>query len=109
LTLETDELKERNRYLERKYASLVERCGASQEDLEAVEVMMASGLDPLLKNGGAGGDKSKPLKQYRDTAQERDRLRERNHRRLDKVMDEPHLSSKPNDQEFVDSYDYYGE
>jgi len=36
-----DELKERNRFLERKYHSLVERCGASAEDLEAVEVMMA--------------------------------------------------------------------
>ena len=49
LTLLTDELKERNRFLERKYASLIERCGASQEDLEAVEVMMASGHNPILK------------------------------------------------------------
>jgi len=29
LTLNLDELRERNRHLERKYASLIERCGAS--------------------------------------------------------------------------------
>ena len=56
LTFQTDELTERHRYMERKYLQLVQRVGASQEDLEAVEVLMASGQDPIhpqknLKNG----------------------------------------------------------
>ena len=43
LTFQIDELTERHRYMERKYLQLVQRVGASQEDLEAVEVLMASG------------------------------------------------------------------
>lgn len=66
LTLMADELKERNRFLERKYFSLVERCGASQEDLEAVEVMMASGNEHSSKNGARSGKYPKDLAQQRD-------------------------------------------
>lgn len=55
-----DELKERNRFLERKYHSLVERCGASAEDLEAVEVMMAD------VNKGAKTKYNKELAALRD-------------------------------------------
>ena len=55
LTFQIDELTERHRYMERKYLQLVQRVGASQEDLEAVEVLMASGQDQInpknLKNG----------------------------------------------------------
>ena len=64
LTLLADELKERNRFLERKYCSLVERCGASQEDLDAVEVMMGSGID--AKNGARNSKYPKDLAQQRD-------------------------------------------
>ncbi len=66
MTLLTDELKERNRFLEQKYYSLVERCGASQEDLEAVEVMMASGIEPITKNGARNSKYPKDLAQQRD-------------------------------------------
>jgi len=37
LTLENDEFQEKIRFMEQKYHSLVERMGASQEDLNAVE------------------------------------------------------------------------
>jgi hypothetical protein len=40
LTFLNDELVEKNRHFERKFSSLAQRCGASQEDLEAVEVMI---------------------------------------------------------------------
>ena len=43
LQFSNDELNERHKYMERKYLQLVQRVGASQEDLEAVEVIMASG------------------------------------------------------------------
>lgn len=66
LTLLADELKERNRFLERKYFSLVERCGASQEDLEAVEVMMAGGIEQASKNGARSAKYPKELAQQRD-------------------------------------------
>jgi hypothetical protein len=45
---------------------LVERCGASQEDLEAVEVMMASGIEPITKNGARNSKYPKDLAQQRD-------------------------------------------
>lgn len=54
LQFQNDELNERHKYMERKYLQLVQRVGASQEDLEAVEVIMASGTGdknlPKLKN-----------------------------------------------------------
>ena len=36
---------ERHRYMERKYLQLVQRVGASAEDLEAVEIIMANAPD----------------------------------------------------------------
>ena len=51
MTLENDELKEKSRYMEHRYHSLVQRMGASQEDLQAIEeelmaeVMMSGGED----------------------------------------------------------------
>lgn len=44
LTFQNDELSERHRFMERKYLQLVQRVGASAEDLEAVEIMMANDL-----------------------------------------------------------------
>ena len=38
LTFQNDELTERHKYMERKYLQLVQRVGASAEDLEAVEL-----------------------------------------------------------------------
>ena len=43
LTFQNDELTERHKYMERKYLQLVQRVGASAEDLEAVEIIMANG------------------------------------------------------------------
>ncbi len=40
LTFANDELSEKLRHFERKFASLAARCGASQEDLDAVERMI---------------------------------------------------------------------
>ena len=37
LTLENDEIGEKAQYFETKYAKLVRRLGASEEDLEAIE------------------------------------------------------------------------
>lgn len=42
LTFQNDELGERHKYMERKYLQLVQRVGASPEDLEAVEIIMAN-------------------------------------------------------------------
>lgn len=42
LTFQNDELTERHKYMERKYLQLVQRVGASAEDLEAVEIIMAN-------------------------------------------------------------------
>ena len=36
---------ERHKYMERKYLQLVQRVGASAEDLEAVEIIMANAQD----------------------------------------------------------------
>ena len=49
LTFQNDELTERHKYMERKYLQLVQRVGASQEDLDAVEVIMASGTGENMK------------------------------------------------------------
>jgi len=54
LTFANDELQERVNYMDRKYTSLVNRCSASQEDLDAVEVIMASGQDPQSPGAGKG-------------------------------------------------------
>ena len=56
LTFSNDELTERHKYMERKYLQLVQRVGASAEDLEAVEIIMASAQDNM-KSGKkhAGG------------------------------------------------------
>ena len=45
LTFQNDELTERHKYMERKYLQLVQRVGASAEDLEAVEIIMANAQD----------------------------------------------------------------
>lgn len=95
LTLMMDEMKERNRFLERKYLSLVERCGASKEDLEAVEVMVAA---------GPKAEKGKP-KYNKELAQQRDKQREQNPSRLDKIDDEIQIREG---REIINSYDYYG-
>jgi len=50
LTFLNDELTERNKYMERKYLQLVQRVGASAEDLEAVEIIMAN-AQVNLKSG----------------------------------------------------------
>lgn len=42
LTFANDELIEKLHYMERRFQSLVQRCGASQEDLEAVENMIST-------------------------------------------------------------------
>ena len=42
MTFQNDELAERHKYMERKYMQLVQRVGASAEDLEAVEIFMAN-------------------------------------------------------------------
>lgn len=47
LTFQNDELTERHKYMERKYLQLVQRVGASAEDLEAVEIIMANGQESL--------------------------------------------------------------
>jgi len=47
MTFQNDELTERHKYMERKYLQLVQRVGASAEDLEAVEIIMASAHDNL--------------------------------------------------------------
>lgn len=44
LTFQNDELVGRQQYMEEKYMQLVQRVSASQEDLDAVEVIMASGM-----------------------------------------------------------------
>lgn len=51
--------------------------------MEAVEVMMASGNEPISKNGARNS------KYPKDLAQQRDRQRENNPSRLDKIVDEP--------------------
>ena len=53
LTFQNDELTERHKYMERKYLQLVQRVGASAEDLEAVEIIMANGQENL-KSGQKG-------------------------------------------------------
>lgn len=58
LTFQNDELSERHKYMERKYMQLVQRVGASPEDLEAVEIIMANAQDNLKsgkKHAGMGG------------------------------------------------------
>ena len=66
LTFQIDELTERHKYMEKKYLQLVQRVGASQEDLEAVEVLMASGeagvKQPRQMQNGAGGKGRMPQK-----------------------------------------------
>ena len=42
LTFQSDEMTEHHKYMERKYLQLVQRVGASAEDLEAVEIIMAN-------------------------------------------------------------------
>ena len=51
LTFQNDELSERHKYMEKKYLQLVQRVGASAEDLEAVEIIMAS-AQPEKSAGG---------------------------------------------------------
>jgi len=58
MTFQNDELSERQKYMERKYLQLVQRVGASAEDLEAVEIHMANAPDNLKsgkKHAGMGG------------------------------------------------------
>ena len=61
LTFQNDELTERHKYMERKYLQLVQRVGASAEDLEAVEIIMASAQDGVKsgKKLGAGVNKDR--------------------------------------------------
>ena len=47
LTFQNDEYVERHKYMERKYLQLVQRVGASAEDLEAVEIIMANTNDKV--------------------------------------------------------------
>ena len=49
LTFQNDEYVERHKYMERKYLQLVQRVGASAEDLEAVEMIMANANDKGVK------------------------------------------------------------
>jgi len=42
LTFQNDELMEKLQYMERRFANLAQRCGASQEDLDAVDNMLSS-------------------------------------------------------------------
>ena len=42
MTFLSFEINERVKYLERKYAELGARCGASQQDFNAVEIMVAT-------------------------------------------------------------------
>jgi hypothetical protein len=47
--LENDELKERLRFIDQKYTSLVQRCGASPEDLQEIdEQLRANGYSPPM-------------------------------------------------------------
>lgn len=80
---------------------MVEKCGAGKEDFEAVEVMMAGGIDLASKNDARSAKFSKQL------AQQRDRQRELNQSRQDKVMDEPVITG--NKRDLINSYNYYGE
>jgi len=60
LTFQNDELSERHKYMERKYLQLVQRVGASPEDLEAVEMIMANApQDKGLKIPFAGQGSNK--------------------------------------------------
>jgi len=79
---------------------LVERCGARPEDLEAVEVMMAGDHEQVTGNNNK-------TKYNKDIAAKRDRQRELNPSRLDKIVDEPRIQG--DGQEFINSYDYYGD
>ena len=54
LTFQNDELTERHKYMERKYLQLVQRVGASAEDLEAVELFMANASDNKSGQKAAG-------------------------------------------------------
>ena len=42
LTFANDELVEKNRYFDRRFNSLVQRCAVSQEDLDAIEAMVGN-------------------------------------------------------------------
>ena len=53
LTFQNDELTERHKYMERKYLQLVQRVGASAEDLEAVEMFMANAQDKMKSGNKA--------------------------------------------------------
>ena len=46
VTFDNDELEEKNRYLEQKYHALIERLGASQEDIDLFEEEI------MMKNDG---------------------------------------------------------
>ena len=52
MTFQNDELTERHKYMERKYLQLVQRVGASAEDLEAVEMIMAKAPENLKGSAG---------------------------------------------------------
>ena len=53
------ELKERVKYLERKYAELGARCGASQQDLNAVEIMVATNPHEIDARGQRNQNQSR--------------------------------------------------
>ena len=52
-------------------------------------------------------NKAGKTKYNKDLAAQRDRQREMNPSRLDKIVDEPLIQS--DGREFINSYDYYGE
>jgi hypothetical protein len=59
LTYANYELLERNKYVEKKYQELAARFGASQDDLDAIEVMMAKS-DQSDRRQGANNRERNP-------------------------------------------------
>lgn len=57
LTYANYELQERIKYVERKYSELGQRCGASQQDLEAIDVMLAT--NPHDMDGPGSGPRGR--------------------------------------------------